>query len=57
MPNLMLCKLSQRQNFCKKAGYIQKGVIYSGNNALKYASDIEFNVGFDGTAIWFLTED
>jgi hypothetical protein len=31
--------------------------IYSGNNVLKYASDIEFNVGFDGTAIWFLTED
>jgi len=38
-------------------GLFNRWEIYSGNNALKYASDIEFNVGFDGTAIWFLTED
>ena len=38
-------------------GLFNRWKIYSGNNALKYASDIEFNVGFDGTAIWFLTED
>ena len=38
-------------------GLFNRWEIYSGNNVLKYASDIEFNVGFDGTAIWFLTED
>lgn len=38
-------------------GLFNRWEIYSGNNALKYACDIEFNVGFDGTAIWFLTED
>ena len=38
-------------------GLFNRWEIYSGNNALKYASDIEFNVGFDGMAIWFLTED
>ncbi len=27
------------------------------NDCLKYASNLEFNVGLDGTAIWFLTED
>ena len=27
------------------------------NDCLKYASSLEFNVGLDGTAIWFLTED
>ncbi|MBP3793034.1 MAG: hypothetical protein ILA24_03215 [Ruminococcus sp.] len=27
------------------------------NGGLKYASDIHFNVGFDGTYIWFLNED
>jgi hypothetical protein len=26
------------------------------NDCLEYASDLEFNVGLDGTAIWFLTE-
>jgi hypothetical protein len=26
------------------------------NDSLKYASYLEFNVGLDGTAIWFLTE-
>lgn len=38
-------------------GLFNRWEIYSGNNALKYAGDIEFNVGFDGTAIWFLTEN
>ena len=38
-------------------GLFNRWEIYSGNDMLKYASDIEFNVGFDGTAIWFLTED
>ena len=38
-------------------GLFNRWEIYSGNDALKYAGDIEFNVGFDGTAIWFLTED
>lgn len=38
-------------------GLFNRWEIYSGNNALKYAGDIEFNVGFDGTVIWFLTED
>lgn len=38
-------------------GLYNRWEIYSGNDALKYAGDIEFNVGFDGTAIWFLTED
>lgn len=38
-------------------GLFNRWEIYSGNNALKYASEIEFNVGFDGTTIWFLTED
>ena len=27
------------------------------NGGLEYASDIHFNVGFDGTYIWFLNED
>lgn len=27
------------------------------NDCLKYASSLEFNVGLDGTTIWFLTED
>lgn len=27
------------------------------NNSLAYASDIQFNVGFDGTYLWFLTTD
>ena len=27
------------------------------NNSLAYASDIKFNVGFDGTYLWFLTTD
>lgn len=27
------------------------------NDCLKYASSLAFNVGIDGTAIWFLTED
>lgn len=38
-------------------GLFNRWEIYSGNDMLKCASDIEFNVGFDGTAIWFLTED
>lgn len=38
-------------------GLFNRWEIYSINNSLKYASDIEFNVGFDGTAIWFLTEN
>lgn len=38
-------------------GLFNRWEIYSGNDMLKYASDIEFNVGFDGTAIWFLTEN
>lgn len=38
-------------------GLFNRWEIYNGNDMLKYASDIEFNVGFDGTAIWFLTED
>ena len=38
-------------------GLFNRWEIYSINNSLKYASDIELNVGFDGTAIWFLTED
>lgn len=38
-------------------GLFNRWEIYSGNDMLKYASDIEFNVGFDGTVIWFLTED
>lgn len=38
-------------------GLFNRWEIYSSNNALKYAGDIEFNVGFDGTAIWFLTEN
>lgn len=38
-------------------GLFNRWEIYSENNSLKYAGDIEFNVGFDGTAIWFLTED
>lgn len=27
------------------------------NDCLEYASNLAFNVGLDGTAIWFLTED
>ena len=27
------------------------------NNSLAYASDIQFNIGFDGTYLWFLTTD
>ena len=38
-------------------GLFNRWEIYSINNSLKYASDIELNVGFDGTVIWFLTED
>lgn len=38
-------------------GLFNRWEIYSANNALKYAGNIEFNVGFDGTAIWFLTEN
>lgn len=38
-------------------GLFNRWEIYSINDALKYASDIEFNVGFEDTAIWFLTED
>ena len=38
-------------------GLFNRWEIYSINGALKYASDIEFNVGFEDTAIWFLTED
>lgn len=38
-------------------GLFNRWEIYSSNDALKYAGDIEFNVGFDGTAIWFLTEN
>ena len=38
-------------------GLFNRWEIYSANNALKYAGNIKFNVGFDGTAIWFLTEN
>ncbi|WP_139182270.1 MULTISPECIES: hypothetical protein [unclassified Ruminococcus] len=39
-------------------GLFNRWEIFSINNDLKYASDIEFNVGFDeDMAIWFLTED
>lgn len=38
-------------------GLFNRWEIYSGNDVLKYAGDIEFNVGFDGTALWFLTKD
>lgn len=38
-------------------GLFNRWEIYSINGVLKYASDIEFNVGFEDTAIWFLTED
>lgn len=38
-------------------GLFNRWEIYSSNDTLKYASDIEFNIGFDGTTIWFLTEN
>ena len=39
-------------------GLFNRWEIFSINNSLKYASDIEFNVGFDeDMAIWFLTQD
>jgi hypothetical protein len=39
-------------------GLFNRWEIFGINNDLKYASDIEFNVGFDeDMAIWFLTED
>lgn len=39
-------------------GLFNRWEIFSINNSLKYAFDIEFNVGFDeDMAIWFLTQD
>ena len=31
--------------------------ICKGNNCLEYANVIQYNVGFDGTYLWFLTQD
>ena len=39
-------------------GLFNRWEIFTINNSLKYASDIEFNVGFDEEmTIWFLTQD
>ena len=39
-------------------GLFNRWEIFTINNSLKYASDIEFNVGFDeDMTIWFLTQD
>lgn len=39
-------------------GLFNRWEIFTINNSLKYASDIEFNVGFDDDmTIWFLTQD
>ena len=38
-------------------GLFNRYEISKGNNCLEYASEITFNVGFDGTYLWFLTTD
>lgn len=38
-------------------GLYNRWEIYSQNGALKYASEVTFGIGFDGTCVWFLTED
>lgn len=38
-------------------GLYNRWEIYSQNGALKYASEITFGIGFDGSCVWFLTED
>ena len=38
-------------------GLFNRYEISKGNNCLEYASEITFNVGFDGTYLWFLTKE